>query len=105
MAVVSKWMFLMPRSNDLSKTSGTSPGPTTPADQFISIEEVSHRLHADVAWVREKIRRRSPNPMPVFNLGRHLVFDWAQVVEWVRTTGRGVAHMKHHRTRKMKKAA
>ncbi len=66
---------------------------------------VPRRLHNDVGWVREKIRRRSPNPMPVFNLGRHLVFDWAQVVEWVRTTGRGVAHMKHHRTRKVKKAA
>jgi hypothetical protein len=99
----------MPRPTDLSKTSGSSPtaidAPLSAPDQFISIEEVARRLHTDVGWVREKIRRRSPNPMPVFNLGRHLVFDWAQVVEWVRTTGRGAAHMKHHRTRKMRKAA
>jgi hypothetical protein len=74
-----------------------------PADQFISIEEVARRLHNDVDWVREKIRRRSPNPMPVFNPGRHLLFDWAQVVEWVRNSPRPV-HAAHKR-RKMRKAA
>lgn len=66
------------------------------ADQFISIEEVARRLHADVSWVRAKIRRRSPNPMPVFNLGRHLLFDWVQVVEWVRNSPRPV-HAAHKR--------
>ena|SRR5437667_5551916 len=72
-----------------------------PTDQFISIEEVARRLHAAVPWVREKIRRRCPNPMPVFNLGRHLVFDWAQVVEWVRKSPRPI-HAAHKR-RKVKK--
>jgi len=81
-------------------SSGTSP---LAPDQFISIEEVARRLHADVPWVREKIRRRSPNPMPVFNLGRHLVFDWTKVVEWVRNSPRPV-HVKHMR-RKIRKAA
>jgi hypothetical protein len=33
-------------------------------DQFIPIEEVARRLHADVTWVREKIRRRSPQHRP-----------------------------------------
>ncbi len=65
-------------------------------DEFISIEEVARRLHADVPWVREKIRRRSPNPMPVHNLGRHLVFDWVKVVEWVRSSPRPV-HAAHKR--------
>lgn len=66
------------------------------ADQFISIDEVARRLRANVSWVREKIRRRSPNPMPVFNLGRHLLFDWVQVVEWVRHSPRPV-HAAHKR--------
>jgi len=69
------------------------------SDQFVSIEEVARRLHADVPWVREKIRRRCPNPMPVFNLGRHLVFDWAQVVEWVRKSPRPI-HAAHRRSSK-----
>jgi len=28
--------------------------------------------------------------MPVFNLGRHLLFDWAQVEQWVRNSPRPV---------------
>lgn len=76
----------------------------TTVSEFVSIEEVARRLHADVLWVREKIRRRCPNPMPVFNLGRHLVFDWAQVVEWVRNSPRPV-HAAHHRRKAQKKAA
>lgn len=75
---------------DAAKTS-TIPNRD---DEFISIEQVALRLHADIPWVREKIRRRCPNPMPVFNLGRHLVFDWAQVVEWVRKSPRPI-HAAH----------
>jgi len=80
------------------RKSDNNTVPQAP-DQFISIEEVARRLHADVPWVREKIRRRCPNPMPVFNLGRHLVFDWAQVVEWVRNSPRPV-HAPHVRRKK-----
>jgi hypothetical protein len=79
-------------------------GTPTTNDDFISIEEVARRLHADVPWVREKIRRRCPNPMPVFNLGKHLVFDWAQVVQWVRNSPRPI-HAAHRRRKTQKKAA
>jgi hypothetical protein len=58
------------------------------SEPFLSIEEVAERLRTDVGWVREKIRRRCPNPLPAFNLGHHLVFDWAQVEEWVRSSQR-----------------
>jgi hypothetical protein len=67
-----------------------------PEDEFISIEEVARRLHADVNWVREKIRRRCPNPLPAFNVGRHLLFDWSQVAQWVRNSPRP-AHARHRR--------
>jgi hypothetical protein len=72
--------------------------------EFISIEEVARRLHADVPWVREKCRRRCPNAIPVYNLGRHLVFDWAQVVEWVRKSPRPI-HAAHKRRKKQEKKA
>jgi hypothetical protein len=68
-----------------------------PADQFITIEEVARRLHTDVGWVREKIRRRCPNPMPAFNVGKHLLFSWPDVCTWIRETGRGEPHVKHSR--------
>ncbi len=78
-----------------------------PSDQFISIEEVARRLHADVPWVREKCRRRCPNAIPVYNLGRHLVFDWAKVVEWVRNSPRPIhaAHKRRWKKRPQEKAA
>jgi hypothetical protein len=87
-----------PTNIDTAQTSGTSPSP------FLSIEEIAALLRADVNWVREKIRRRSPNPMPVFNLGRHLVFDWAQVEEWVRSSPRPI-HAAHKRRKKPKEKA
>jgi len=74
------------------------------ANQFISIEEVAARLRTDVNWVREKCRRRCPRPIPVFNLGRHLVFDWAQIVEWVRNSPRPI-HAAHKRRKQPEKKA
>ena len=79
--------------------------PFSPGD-LVSIEEVARRLHADVPWVREKTRRRCPNPIPVHNLGRHLLFDWVKVSEWIRNSPRPI-HAPHRRRTKaqMKKAA
>jgi hypothetical protein len=90
------------QKNASAVSAVVGPISVPPQAEFISIEEVALRLHADVQWVREKIRRRCPNPMPVFNLGRHLVFDWAQVVEWVRKSPRPI-HAAHRR--RAKKAA
>jgi hypothetical protein len=70
-------------------------------DEFVPIEVIARRLHNDVGWVREKIRRRCANPMPVHNVGRHLLFVWSEVTQWVRNSPRPI-HAKH---RKKKKAA
>lgn len=75
-----------------------SVNPFNPQD-LLPIEEVSRRLHVDVAWVREKVRRRCPNPIPVYNLGRHLLFDWTQVSAWIRSTPRPI-HAAHRRRTK-----
>jgi hypothetical protein len=82
----------------------TSVPVFNPAD-LLPIEEVARRLHTNVSWVREKVRRRCPNAIPCYNLGKHLLFSWPDVCTWIRETGRGVPHVKHHRTRKVKKAA
>ena len=75
-------------------------------DDLISIEELAKRLHNTEAWVREKIRRRCQNPIPVMNAGRHLLFDWIQVSEWLRNLPRPT-HAHHIRRKKSetKKAA
>ncbi len=75
------------------------PGTPIPLENLIPIEELAKRLHQTVSWVREKCRRRCSNPIPVYNLGRHLLFDWAQVSEWIRNTPRPI-HARHRRRRK-----
>ena len=84
-----------------------------PPENLITIQEMARRLRPDlpepdgVAWVREKCRRRCSNPIPVFNLGRHLMFDWVQVSEWIRKSPRPV-HAPHRRRKsatKLKVAA
>ncbi len=76
-----------------------SVNPIFNPEDLLPIEEVARRLHADVSWVREKCRRRCPSPIPVYNLGRHLLFDWAQVSEWIRKSPRPV-HAPHRRRTK-----
>ncbi len=88
----------------LSTTSDTAPSAGFNPEDLLSIEELARRLHTDVAWVREKTRRRCSNAIPVYNLGRHLLFDWSQVSEWIRNTPRPV-HARHRRKKSEKKAA
>ena len=86
-----------------STKSVTALSATFNSEDLLSIGEVARRLHADVAWVREKCRRRCANPIPVYNLGRHLLFNWADVSEWIRNSLRPV-HSAHIRRRKEKKS-
>jgi hypothetical protein len=84
-------------------------GAFNPQD-LLTVEQLAARLRPDLAeakgvqWVREKIRRRCPYPMPVYNLGKHLLFDWTAVSEWIRSAPRPV-HALHIRRKTVKKAA
>jgi hypothetical protein len=76
-------------------------------ENLIPIEELAKRLHQTEAWIREKVRRRCQNPIPVYNLGRHLLFQWSDVCKWIWHTPRPT-HARHHRRTKtaaQKKAA
>jgi hypothetical protein len=88
-----------------SQKNVTAISAPIPPNDLITIEEMARRLRPDVspekgiAWVREKCRRRCANPIPVYNLGRHLMFDWIQVSEWIRNSSRPV-HAYHNRRKK-----
>jgi hypothetical protein len=86
----------------LAPSKVAAPSVVIPPENLIPIEELAKRLHQTEAWVREKCRRRCPNPIPVYNLGRHLLFDWTQVSEWIRAISRPV-HLRH--VRRKNKAA
>ena len=70
-----------------------------PEQSFLSIEQVAARLHRDVNWVREKIRRRCSNPMPVHNVGRHLLFEWTGGGGMGSAIRRRPAHAAHKRAK------
>jgi hypothetical protein len=94
------------RSNAVTPDPAVSPavpGGEFNPDDLLSIEQVAARLRTDVAWVREKIRRRCPNPLPVYNLGRHLLFSWPAVCEWIRNAPRPV-HAAHRRRKQAVKS-
>jgi hypothetical protein len=76
----------------------TSSAEFDPAN-LLSIEEVAARLKTDVPWVREKCCRRCPNPIPVYNVGRHLLFHWVDVCNWIRNSERPI-HAYHRRRKK-----
>ena len=81
-------------------TVARTPSPLFNHSDLLPIEEVARRLHTDVSWVREKIRRRCQNPMPVHNLGRHLLFHWSAVCAWIASSPRPV-HAPHRRRKKL----
>ncbi len=81
------------------------------SEDLLPIEEIARRLcksmtlKEGVAWVREKCRRRCPNPIPVYNLGRNLLFDWIQVSEWIRSSPRPIHAAHRRRTKEQIEAA
>ena len=85
--------------------------PYSDRNNILVAEGVARLLRPDLspeaglAWVREKTRRRCPNPLPVRNVGRHLLFDWLLVSEWIRESERPVHAPHRRRTRVVKKAA
>src|SRR6266699_933536 len=93
--------LMAPQKNVLAVVVAATP---IPLENLIPIQELAKRLHQTESWVREKCRRRCPNPIPVYNLGRHLLFDWVQVSEWIRNSPRPI-HARHHRRRKKIDAA
>ncbi len=95
----------MPPRSDIARAATSGPSEFNPAD-LLSLEEIAARLRTDVSWVREKIRRRCLNPMPVHNLGRHLLFHWPAVCTWIANSPRPV-HAAHppRRRKKLAKAA
>jgi hypothetical protein len=78
------------------KKSAFVDAVSIPPEDLISIEELAARLHTVVAWCREKCRRRCPNSIPVYNLGRHLLFSWTAVSEFIRKSPRPM-HASHRR--------
>jgi hypothetical protein len=84
--------------------------PYSDRNNLMVAEDVARLLRPDlplekgVSWTREKCRRRCSSALPVRNIGRHLIFDWVLISEWIRNTPRPI-HAPHRRRKKLAKAA
>jgi excisionase family DNA binding protein len=52
-------------------------------DSLLSVEEVAELFRVPVSWVYEHTRRRSPNRIPGFRLGKYWRFRKSDVLAWI----------------------
>jgi hypothetical protein len=98
---------MCPLSSRATKPSAQIAAPAASAsvinpDDLIDIEELAKRLHQTVPWCREKVRARCQNPIPVYSLRHHLLFDWPKVCAWIQSSPRPTYR---HRARRKKAKA
>lgn len=84
--------------------------PYSDRNNLMVAEDVARLLRPDLplerglSWLREVTRRRKVNAMPCRNIGRHLVFDWQLVSEWIRNCPTHIVHSAHPPRRRKKLA-
>lgn len=60
-----------------------------PVDQLVGASEIAARLGSKRTVYVHDLRRRHPDfPEPVAKLKAALVWDWKEVEQWARKTGR-----------------
>jgi hypothetical protein len=78
--------------------------PLSSSEDFLTGELIAEKLHHTAEWVESKCRRRSPNPIPFHNVGKHRLFLWSEIHAWVMNSPK-VIHSPHHRRTKTEVAA
>jgi predicted DNA-binding transcriptional regulator AlpA len=51
--------------------------------------EIAGSLKVPLSWIYERTRRRGPEQIPHYKLGKYLRFDLAEVNKWISTMQRG----------------
>jgi excisionase family DNA binding protein len=87
------------RSLALEETDHFITKPLSPAtgreerekEQLLTVQEVAELLHVPVSWVYGRMRKRSPEQLPGYRLGKYWRFREDEIVAWVRSQ-RGTFH-------------
>jgi excisionase family DNA binding protein len=53
------------------------------ASRLLTIEEVAHLLHVPVSWVYGRMRKRSPERLPAYRLGKYWRFREDEIFVWI----------------------
>ena len=65
-------------------TATSTQVPNYPSIEIIDSKELARRLRLPESWVRDRVRGRSPDPLPHVKVGRYVRFEWGgpELVEW-----------------------
>jgi len=63
------------------------PGERIEAERLLTVEELAERLQVPRGWVYERTRRAERNGLPVIRVGKYCRFDFAAVLEYLKTNG------------------
>jgi excisionase family DNA binding protein len=72
--------FELPVGNARSKATGEE---RQDAGRLLTVEEVAALLHVPVSWVYGRLRKRSPNRLPAYRLGKYWRFREDEIHAWV----------------------
>ena len=56
----------------------------SPLVEIIDSKELARRLQLPESWVRDRVRRRSEDPLPHVKAGRYVRFEWGseELIKW-----------------------
>ncbi len=72
-----------------TRNEATGTGRREPT-RLLTVEEVASLLHVPVSWVYGRMRKRSPERLPSFRLGKYWRFSEVEVLEWLKHQMRGM---------------
>jgi excisionase family DNA binding protein len=73
--------FELPLSN---APHGTTGGRRQESRRLLTVEEVAALLHVPVSWVYGRMRKRSPERLPAYRLGKYWRFREDEIHAWVK---------------------
>ena len=72
--------FELPLGNARSRATGEE---RQDAGRLLTVEEVAALLHVPVSWVYGRMRKRSPDCLPAYRLGKYWRFREDEIHAWV----------------------
>lgn len=61
---------------------------------LLTVAEVAHLLQVPVSWVYGRMRRRSPERLPAYKLGKYWRFRESEIAAWLTDQSPNVSHGK-----------
>jgi len=78
----------MPSAAKLAVLPANATGAAIDPADLLTADELAARLKVKPAWVdgqtRKRAKIRHKEPLPVLRLGKHRLFSWVAVSEWIR---------------------